>query len=83
MALRQPKGCGELAPVWALAARSKEKLVEEVALIHPHCPEGHLYGKGKEPAGWSLAGPGVQAAHRASGHFGLLVGHQEGETAGK
>lgn len=84
LALQQPEGSGELAPAWALAAHPKEKPVEKVVLIHPHCPEGHLYGKGKEPAGRGPAGkPCFLPAHRSSGHLGPLSRRQEGETAGK
>ena len=54
--LWQSEGSGELAHAWVLAARPKDKPVEKMVLIHPHCPVGHLYGKGK-PAGRSLASP--------------------------
>lgn len=74
MVLWQPKGNGGLALVWALAACLKEKPVEEVLLMNPCCPEGHLYGKEARKSWKESTKPHFQAAYRSSGCSGLPQG---------
>lgn len=59
---------------------SQREACEDVSLINPHCPEGHLYGKGKNKLGgawqapfpscprvfWALWPPGWAAGGRDS-----------------